>query len=196
MQAARSRRVDLVIAGPRGQVGSALCRQLARQQPALLASTRLDLRLLAAFDRHGLAFSLDGLDPSERAGFAPRQARDVGALLDHLCRPHAEPALLVDCTASDAHRRERVAAARRASERWVVLAQVDTTGGRIAPRRVSAASPFAGLPPGQNLVQIRTTLQDSAPLLLGGPGAGPAVTAAGLLSDIVGATRELDWRHT
>ena len=358
-QVSHARRIDVVIAGPRGQVGSALCRQLARQQAALVASTRLDLRLLAAFDRHGLAFSLDGLDPRERTGFEQRQPGDVDTLLDHLCRPRAEPALLVDCTASDEvadwyprllaagvgvvgankransrdlaswcrlqdcarlreapyryettvgaaipllgplrdlrlrgegvlslqgllsgslshvlHRvhqgcafsaavaeaqalgytepdpledlraidlarkllvlarecgfalepsdiqvdplvdpgdvqafglaaalraedarwRERVAAATQAGERWVVLAEVDAAGGRIAPQRVPATSPFAGLPPGQNLVRIHTTLQDAAPLVLGGPGAGPEVTAAGLLSDIVGAARELAWR--
>lgn len=354
-----ARRIDLVIAGPRGQVGSALRRQLGRQQVALRASAGLDLRLLAAFDRHGLAFSLDGLAEPGQLRFDPRRPDDVEALLEHLCGPRAEPALLVDCTASDEvadwyprllcagvgvvgankranardlaswrhlqacarqhespyryettvgaaipllgplrdlrlrgegvlslegllsgslshvlHRvhagcafsaavaeaqalgftepdpcedlqaldlsrkllvlarecgfalepgdvqvqplvdmalvqrdgldaalraqdepwRERVARADQAGERWAVLARADARGGTIGAERLPLASPFAQLPAGQNLVRIRTALQDGAPLVLGGPGAGPEVTAAGLLSDVVAGARELAWR--
>jgi aspartokinase/homoserine dehydrogenase 1 len=355
-----ARRVDLVLAGPRGKVGVALWRQLARQQAALRDSAGLDLRLLACFDRHGLAHALDGLPAPALACFQPRRPHDVDVLLEHLCGPRIDAALLVDCTASDevadwyprllcagigvvgankranardlaswrqlqdcAHRhavpyryettvgaaipllgplrdlrlrgegvlslegllsgslshvlhrvhagcafseavaearalgftepdplddlqavdlsrkllvlarecgfalepgdlqveplvdpgivrrdglesalraedarwRERVAQAEQAGERWVVLAGADARGGSIAARRAPLASPFATLPAGQNLVCIRTTLQDAAPLLLGGPGAGPEVTAAGLLSDVLAAAGELAWRR-
>lgn len=358
--ARRLRRVDLVIAGPRGQVGGAFWRQLARQQATLRETLGLDLRLLSAFDRHGLALSLEGLPGPASARFAPHSAQDIDALLERLCRPHAEPAVLVDCTASDdiadwyprllcagvgvvgankransrdlsswrqlqacarlheapyryettvgaaipllgplrdlrlrgervtsiegllsgslshvLHRvhagcafsaavaeaqalgftepdpledlqaldlsrkllvlarecgfalepsdlqvdalvdvagaqrdglasalraeddrwRGRVADAAQAGERWVVLARADAQGGSIGAQRVPLASPFAQLPAGQNLVRIRTTLQDAAPLVLGGPGAGPEITAAGLLSDVVAAARELGWRR-
>jgi homoserine dehydrogenase len=350
-------RVDLVLAGARGRVASALRRQLARRRGALLAQAGVDLRLLAAFDRRGFAFDLQGLDAvATDADFAARGDGDLEGLLAHLCRPGGASTLLVDCTASDEiadlyprllaagigvvgankranarshahwerlqrdarahgapyryettvgaaipllgplrdlrlrgervlslegvlsgslsfvlHRvqagadlsdavaeavslgytepdpledlrasdlarkllvlaresgfalewsdlrieplvdpeaaaslgltaalraedarwreRARVAAAR--GERWVVLAGVDAGGGWIGPRRVPADSPFAALPAGQNMVRIRTDLQDAAPLLLGGPGAGPEVTAAGLLSDIVAAARDI-----
>lgn len=350
-------RIDLVLAGARGRVASALRRQLAGRRHALQAQAGVDLRLLAAFDRRGLAFDLQGLDATGAdADFRGRRDGDLDDLLAHLCRPGAAATLLVDCTASDEiadlyprllaagvgvvgankranarshahweglqrdaratgapyryettvgaaipllgplrdlrlrgervlslegvlsgslsfvlHRvqdgaalsdavaeaaalgytepdpledlraadlarkllvlaresgfalewadlrieplvdpdtaskiglpaalraqdatwRERVRAASACGDRWVVLAGVDAGGGWIGPRRVPPDSPFARLPAGQNLVRIRTDLQDAAPLLLGGPGAGPEVTAAGLLSDIVSAAREL-----
>jgi homoserine dehydrogenase len=350
-------RVDLVLAGARGRVASALRRQLARRRAALLAQAGLDLRLLAAFDRHGFAFDLQGLHAAAAdEDFDERSDGDLEGLVANLCQPDRGATLLVDCTASDeiadlyprllaagvgvvgankranarshahwealqrdarAHRapyryettvgaaipllgplrdlrlrgervlslegvlsgslsfvlhrvqagadlsdavaeavalgytepdplddlravdlarkllvlaresgfalewsdlrveplvdpaaagrlglaaalrgedvrwRERARAAAACGERWVVLAGVDAGGGWIGPRRVPADSPFASLPAGQNLVRIRTDLQDAAPLLLGGPGAGPEVTAAGLLSDIVAAAREL-----
>jgi homoserine dehydrogenase len=42
---------------------------------------------------------------------------------------------------------------------------------------------------------VRTPLQDATPLVLGGPGAGPAVTAAGVLSDNLVAACELASRR-
>jgi aspartokinase/homoserine dehydrogenase 1 len=56
---------------------------------------------------------------------------------------------------------------------------------------VPLSSPFAALPPGQNLLRVRTALQDASPLVLGGPGAGPEVTAAGVLTDLLAAARDL-----
>lgn len=352
-------RVDLIVAGARGNVGTSLCRLLALRQSGLRELTGVDLRLVAGYDRHGLAIGGDGLPTPAQAQYAPRTPDDVESLLDRLCRPGAAPTVFVDCTASDAvadayarllasgigvvcankranardhatwkqlqqlsrdqrtpyryettvgaaipllgplrdlrlrgehvlgiegllsgslshilhrlhegcafsdavsearalgftepdpmddlravdlsrkllvlarecgfalepedldveplvdvdavHRlgfdtalgdedqrwRERIASAQASGERWIVLARAGPEGASVAARRVSANSPFANLPAGQNLVRVRTPLQDRAPMVLGGPGAGPDITAAGLLSDIVAAARELALR--
>jgi aspartokinase/homoserine dehydrogenase 1 len=63
------------------------------------------------------------------------------------------------------------------------------------PARVAAGLAVRGAAAGQNLLHVRTRLQDATPLVLGGPGAGPAVTAAGVLSDIVAAAAELASRR-
>jgi aspartokinase/homoserine dehydrogenase 1 len=354
--AAPARRVDVVLAGARGQVGSALCRQLARQAAALRDEGGIDLRLVGAFDRHGLARSAAGLDAPDRRTYAARAPGDVDALLDGARRAGARPLVFVDCTASDAiadlypallstgigvvaankranarsaaawralqdaarrggapYRYEttvgaaipvlgplrdlrlrgervlglegvlsgslahvlarvhdglafsaavaeartlgytepdplddlcavdlarkalvlarecgfalepgavriealvdaaaaqrdglaaalgaqdapwqaRAALARRRRARWVVLVRIGPDGADIGARRVPLSSPFAALPPGQNLLRVRTALQDASPLVLGGPGAGPEVTAAGVLTDLLAAARDL-----
>jgi homoserine dehydrogenase len=351
---ARSR-VDLVIAGARGQVGTALRAQLARRQAWLREHEGLDLRVVAAFDRRLLALDLDGLgDVLEDAGLA-REAGDGERLLDALCKPRRGPCVLVDCTASEeiadwyprllgagvgvvaankranardfAHYRQlqalarfgaapyryettvgaaipvlgplrdlrlrgerieslrgvlsgslshvlhrlheglafsaavaearalgltepdpfedlaardlsrkllvlareagfaleatalrieplcdapqdgespeaalaaadadwhaRVAGAKSRGERLVVLAEADAAGGRIGVRSLPQDSPFARLAPGENRIEVRTEWQSRAPLALGGPGAGAEITAAGLVSDILQAAREL-----
>lgn len=357
MSALPARRVDLVLVGTRGQVGSALRRRLAVQAPRLRASAGLDLRLLATFDRRGFAWDLAGLDPARvEAQLRPRADGDVGALLTTLARPTATPVVVIDCTASDAiadaypdwlgaghavatankranardlgfyrqlqqlaarhaapyryettvgaaipllgplrdlalrgervlkvggvlsgslsfllervhagiafsealaeaeslgytepdpgedlraedlarklvvlareagfaiepdelhvepfiasaladpqrwrgrlvdedaHWRARVAQARSLGGRWVMLAEADANGARIGLQALPDDSPFAALPAGQNLVRIETELQGERPLLLGGPGAGPDITAAGLLSDVIDAARGL-----
>lgn len=354
--AAPSARIDLVIAGARGQVGRALGAQLARRQAWLLAHEGLDLRTIAAFDRRALAIDLGGLDPQslERGG-AARAPGDGERLLEALCRPQRGACVFVDCTASDEiadwyprllgagvgvvaankranarslaqyrqlqrlarlgaapyryettvgaaipvlgpirdlrlrgerieslqgvlsgslshvlHRlheglafsaavaearqlgltepdpfedlaardlsrkllvlareagfaleaadlaieplcappregqsvedalaaadadwQARVAAAQHRDECLVVLAEADATGGRIGLRSLPRDSAFARLAPGENLVQVRSEWQSRAPLALGGPGAGAQVTAAGLVSDILQAAREL-----
>jgi aspartokinase/homoserine dehydrogenase 1 len=96
---------------------------------------------------------------------------------------------------ADAGWRERIARAQARNERLVVLGEVDAAGARIRVRAVPAASEFGRLLPGQNLVCVRTELQDATPLSLGGPGAGAEVTAAGLLSDVVAAATELAARR-
>lgn len=75
-------------------------------------------------------------------------------------------------------------------ERLVVLAEADATGARVVLRPVPLASPFAQLLPGQNHIVIRSLLQDRVPLSVGGPGAGVEITAAGVLSDVIEASRQ------
>lgn len=357
----RPRRIDLILAGARGQVGSAFRRQLQQQCEALRATAGIELALVAAFDRRGLAFDLQGLSLAGlEDGLQPRQAGDAEQLFAHVCRPGAEPTLLVDCTASDAiadlylgllaagvgvvgankransrslavyrrlqataqafaapyryettvgaaipllgpvrdlrlrgetvhsvrgvlsgslsyilHRlhqdcalsaavaearalgytepdpmedlqatdllrkllvlgreagfplepetlsiesllqtgggptvtaleqvasldeswRGKIAEARREGQRWVLLAEADADGGRITLQRVPEHSAFGRLLPGQNLVELRTQLQDQTPLSFCGPGAGAEVTAAGVLSDVIAAATQLAQRQ-
>lgn len=91
----------------------------------------------------------------------------------------------------DARWAERIANTQARGERCVVIAEADETGGRIMCRSLSLDDPFAQLAPGQNLVTIRTELQDRVPLRVSGVGAGVEITAAGVLSDIVAAAREI-----
>jgi len=350
-------RLDLVLVGARGQVGTAFRHRLAAQHAAIARRTGLDLRLLAAFDRRGFAYDLEGLAATELdAALQPRREDAIEALFAHLQSPRQAPALVVDCTASDAiaarypewlasglgiatankraNARElafyrqlqrataasgapyrfettvgaaipilgplrdlalrgegvraiqgvlsgslsfllerlhggqrfsaalaeaqslgytepdagedlraddlvrkllvlareagfaiephevavtpfadcavthpqdwaahlaaedarwaaRIASATAAGKRWAILAEVDASGARIALRELDATSPFATLPAGQNLVRIETDLQNERPLWLGGPGAGPDITAAGVLSDVIAGGQAL-----
>jgi len=354
-------RIDLVLIGARGQVGSALRGQLGRQLQQWREQLGLDLKLVAAFDRRGFAFDLQGLAPDELDGrLAPRQDGDADRLLEHVARAGAPRTVVIDCTASGevadqysrllaggvgivgankhansrclasyrelqraAHRNrapyryettvgaaipllgplrdlrlrgervlsirgvlsgslsyilhrlhegcafsaavaearalgytepnpledlrandlqrkllvlareagfalepsdlqvealvdvrdgsgrdladaladedagweERISQALQRGERWVVLAEVDAGGGRIGLRCIDAQSQFARLQPGQNLIEIRTDLQDSTPLTVSGPGAGAQITAAGVLSDVFAAAAQLAARH-
>ena len=55
----------------------------------------------------------------------------------------------------------------------------------VGLREVSEESPFFHLEGSDNLVLIRTTRYKDNPLIIRGPGAGPEVTAGGLVKDIV-----------
>jgi aspartokinase/homoserine dehydrogenase 1 len=96
-----ARRVDVVLAGARGQVGSALRRLLAREARDIAARAGIDLRLRALFDRRGIAEAADGVDESRAApAFVARRAGDWTALRDAVLRA-GHPAVFVDCTASE-----------------------------------------------------------------------------------------------
>lgn len=127
---------------------------------------------------------------AREAGFAlePDAVRIEPFIASALADPAGWRARLAD---EDAHWRARVTQARSLDRRWVMLAEADATGARIGLQAMPDSSPFAALPAGQNLVRIETELQGDRPLWLGGPGAGPEVTAAGVLSDIIEAARAL-----
>lgn len=85
----------------------------------------------------------------------------------------------------------RVAEARRREERWVYAARfdADSEGGRASVGAVSLplSSPLAAARAGENVIALWTDHYDEVPLTISGLGAGPRVTAAGVLSDILEA---------
>jgi homoserine dehydrogenase len=92
--------------------------------------------------------------------------------------------------------RQQAQAARANARRLVVVAEWQQAGqARIGVRAEPVASPLARLAGGENIVRIRTEYHDAIPICISGPGAGPAVTAAGVLSDVVAASRQLLARH-
>ena len=97
----QARKIDLVLIGARGQVGTAFRHHLVRQSEALRGEG-LDLRLLAAFDRRGFAFDEHGLAPWRVDGGLPaRREGDNERLLEILCAQGRAPGMIIDCTASD-----------------------------------------------------------------------------------------------
>jgi aspartokinase/homoserine dehydrogenase 1 len=80
---------------------------------------------------------------------------------------------------------ERVAKAREAGGVLRYLATITRRRVRVGLRAVSATSPFAGLTGTDNQVAFTTTRYRANPLVITGPGAGPAVTAAGVLNDLL-----------
>jgi aspartokinase/homoserine dehydrogenase 1 len=54
-------------------------------------------------------------------------------------------------------------------------------------QHINDADPLARLRPGENMIVFRTERYDAVPLTIAGPGAGPEVTAAGLLAEILDA---------
>jgi aspartokinase/homoserine dehydrogenase 1 len=84
---------------------------------------------------------------------------------------------------ADWSRRAAAARAKGATLRYVAT----VTKGRISVglRTVDRASPFFGLKGTDNQVAFTTVRYRKNPLVITGPGAGPAVTAAGVLNDML-----------
>ena len=123
------------------------------------------------------------------AGFALEQdAVRIEPLLDWPTEPALRDAELAR---ADRDWQVRAEAARAAGTRLVLLAEVDAQGARIGVQALPSAHPLAGCAAGENRILLRTEHQDAVPLLLGGPGAGPTVTAAGVLGDVIEAAQ--DW---
>ena len=96
-------------------------------------------------------------------------------------------AFLTALAAQDLEWAQRVKAAHKRGLRLAYLARFDGRNATVGVTHVAASEPFALLEPGENLVRIWSTHYDPVPLSIAGPGAGPALTAAGVLSDIAGA---------
>jgi aspartokinase/homoserine dehydrogenase 1 len=82
-------------------------------------------------------------------------------------------------------RRAAAAKAKGRSLRYIASVTKDRIAVRLEP--VDRSSPFFGLKGTDNQVAFTTVRYRKNPLVITGPGAGPAVTAAGVLNDMLRA---------
>ena len=102
--------------------------------------------------------------------------------------------LVTDALAdSDAFWAARVEAATRSGRRLRYVGRIERAGGEwrlgVGVEAVPADSPLGGLRGTDNLIEITTDRYALSPLVVQGPGAGPAVTAAGVLADVLTVAR-------
>jgi len=87
----------------------------------------------------------------------------------------------------DAPLAERVAAAARAGRRLVHLAELGEGRARVGLAEVDSSHPCAGVHGTDNLIAFGTDRYCETPLVVQGPGAGPALTASGVFADVLRA---------
>jgi homoserine dehydrogenase len=90
----------------------------------------------------------------------------------------------------DAEMAERVSSAARHGQVLSYVADLSAERPRIGLREVEADSPIGRLTGTDNIALFQTSRYNATPLIIQGPGAGRAVTAAGLLSDMISLSRE------
>lgn len=85
--------------------------------------------------------------------------------------------------------RSRAGDAARAGRRLAFVAEYDGAIARAGVRALPSADTLATLRAGENRVELTTDVHDAVPLAISGPGAGPEVTAANVLSDLLDVAR-------
>ncbi|MGQ0539674.1 MAG: bifunctional aspartate kinase/homoserine dehydrogenase I [Gemmatimonadaceae bacterium] len=138
---------------------------------------------------------LSGMDVARKALILARllgyrgELRDVAVqqLIPEWCRALSRDAFLRRLPELDAEWNARVASARQRGAVLRYLAAVSARSVRVGLREVAKAggSPFATLHGTDNQLVFTTKRYRTNPLVIKGPGAGPAVTAAGVLNDIL-----------
>ena len=92
-------------------------------------------------------------------------------------------------TAMDSSLRERVERATMDGKLLRYTAEVTAEGGSVGLKPIPKESPLAHL----KYISFRTALYNDQPMMIGGKGAGVEMTAAGVLGDMIGLTREGNW---
>lgn len=126
-------------------------------------------------------------------GWEPQQVKVQSLVPEELAAESDAECFLAGLAAHDVAWAEHAEAAHRRSLRLAYLARFDGRSAQVGVTHVAATDPFALLAPGENLVRIWTDRYQPVPLSIAGPGAGPELTAAGVLIDILKAARGL--RH-
>ena len=85
--------------------------------------------------------------------------------------------------------RARAALAQARQERWIYRASFQNGRARVAPERVPVDDALAKLAPCENALVLRSDYYRAAPLTIAGPGAGIALTAAGVFADLLSVAK-------
>lgn len=110
----------------------------------------------------------------------------VESLFPDKMRALSRAEFLSKLTSLDADWAKRSAAAKSKGGTLRYVASVTKGKITVGLQTVSSSSPFFGLKGTDNQVAFTTTRYKKNPLVITGPGAGPAVTAAGVMNDIMG----------
>ena len=92
---------------------------------------------------------------------------------------------LARCKELDAPFAARIAALKAKGEALRVVAEADAQGARVRVRELGPDHPLRALRDGENALAFHTAAYRERPLLVRGYGAGAAVTAIGLLADLL-----------
>ena len=84
----------------------------------------------------------------------------------------------------------RLASARAGGRRLAYLARLTRSGASARLEELDQGHPCWSLVGAENLVAIRSQRYSGYPLVVRGPGAGPEVTAGGVLADVLRARAE------
>jgi aspartokinase/homoserine dehydrogenase 1 len=148
---------------------------------------------------------LSGKDVARKAVILAREAGLTPELDDIAVESLVPPALaaapvdefLERLRDFDAPMAERVAAAKRADRVLRYVAEIDVKAGhaRVGLEAFAPNHPFANISLTDNIVQFVTGRYCDNPLIVRGPGAGPAVTAGGIFADLLRLCSMLSGNH-
>lgn len=173
-----------------------LCTELEAGAP-LSAAVRAAHRL--GYTEPDPRDDLSGADVARKALILARTCGLPWELADIPAEPWFSPALaavsrdefMARLEELDAPFAARAAEARARGAALRYVATVTPTGASVGLRALPADHPLAGLRGPDNLFSFTTARYAEQPLVVRGPGAGQAVTAAGVLADIVSTAREM-----
>lgn len=94
-------------------------------------------------------------------------------------------AFLQDLPSVDEAFKARYEEARGADKKLRYIAKVSAEGARISLQQVDETHPCYGLQSTDNLILIHSDCYSNRPMVVAGPGAGPKVTASGVVGDII-----------
>ncbi len=111
---------------------------------------------------------------------------EIEGLLSNSCLEAASVEAFYSALESDDKRYQtKISEAESAGKRLRYIASYRSGVAKIGLQAVDAQNPFFGLSGSDNMIVLYTMRYNETPLVIKGPGAGAAVTAAGLLAEII-----------